>query len=158
LPCNDCDIGDYVNPVSGNSSVNTFLRQLSHKQQGTGVLSLQFVPRSYKKKKIGGTSQLRRAAGNILIKQSQTAGKGWLGVWLTTHRKSKLVMNIQKRPRNWMDSLDKRHRRKRMDMRFGMLNVRSTYRAGSLRAVGEEISKYMLFGGRTGGQMGQRWH
>jgi hypothetical protein len=31
-----------------------------------------------------------------------------------------------------------------MDMRFGMWNVRSMYRAGSFRAVGEEISKYKL--------------
>jgi exonuclease III len=31
-----------------------------------------------------------------------------------------------------------------MDMRFGTWNVRSMYRAGSLRAVGEEISKYKL--------------
>jgi ACT domain-containing protein len=31
-----------------------------------------------------------------------------------------------------------------MDMRFGTWNVRSTYRAGSLSAVGEEISKYKL--------------
>jgi exonuclease III len=29
-------------------------------------------------------------------------------------------------------------------MRFGMWNVRSIYRAGSLRAVGEDISKYKL--------------
>jgi hypothetical protein len=31
-----------------------------------------------------------------------------------------------------------------MDMRFGTWNVRSMYRAGSLRAVGEETSKYKL--------------
>jgi exonuclease III len=31
-----------------------------------------------------------------------------------------------------------------MDMRIGTWNVRSMYRAGSLRAVGEEISKYKL--------------
>jgi hypothetical protein len=31
-----------------------------------------------------------------------------------------------------------------MDMRFGTRNVRSMYRAGSLRAVAEEISKYKL--------------
>jgi hypothetical protein len=31
-----------------------------------------------------------------------------------------------------------------MDMRFGTWNVRSMYRAGSLRVVGEEISKYKL--------------
>jgi hypothetical protein len=32
-----------------------------------------------------------------------------------------------------------------MDMRFGTWNVGSTYRAGSLRAVVEEISKYKLY-------------
>jgi hypothetical protein len=31
-----------------------------------------------------------------------------------------------------------------MDMRSGTWNVRSTYRAGSLRAVAEEISEYKL--------------
>jgi exonuclease III len=31
-----------------------------------------------------------------------------------------------------------------MDMRFGTWNVRSMYRAGSLRAIAEEISKYKL--------------
>jgi hypothetical protein len=31
-----------------------------------------------------------------------------------------------------------------MDTRFGMWNVRSMYRAGSCRAVVEEISKYKL--------------
>jgi exonuclease III len=31
-----------------------------------------------------------------------------------------------------------------MDMRFGTWNVRSMYRAGSVRAVAEEISKYKL--------------
>jgi exonuclease III len=31
-----------------------------------------------------------------------------------------------------------------MDMRFGTWNVRSMYKAGSLRAVEEEISKYRL--------------
>jgi exonuclease III len=33
---------------------------------------------------------------------------------------------------------------KSMDMRFGTWNVRSMYRAGSLKAVGDEISKYKL--------------
>jgi hypothetical protein len=32
-----------------------------------------------------------------------------------------------------------------MDKRFGTWNVRSMYRAGSLRAVAEEISKYKYF-------------
>jgi exonuclease III len=31
-----------------------------------------------------------------------------------------------------------------MDMRFGTWNIKSMYRAGSLRAVEEEISKYKL--------------
>jgi exonuclease III len=31
-----------------------------------------------------------------------------------------------------------------MGMRFGTWNVRSMYRAGSLRAVAEKISKYKL--------------
>jgi hypothetical protein len=31
-----------------------------------------------------------------------------------------------------------------MDMRLGTWNVRSMYRAGSLRAVAEDISKYTL--------------
>jgi hypothetical protein len=31
-----------------------------------------------------------------------------------------------------------------MDMRFGTWNVRSMYRAGSLRVIGEEISKLKL--------------
>jgi exonuclease III len=42
-----------------------------------------------------------------------------------------------------MDSLDKRPKQK-MDMRFGTWNVRSMYRTGSLRAIGEEFSKYKL--------------
>jgi hypothetical protein len=43
-----------------------------------------------------------------------------------------------------MDSLDKRPKRKKMDMRFDIWNVRSMHRSGSLRAVAEEISKYRL--------------
>jgi hypothetical protein len=40
--------------------------------------------------------------------------------------------------------MDKRPKRKKMDMRFGVWNVRSLYRAGSLRALAEKISKYKL--------------
>jgi hypothetical protein len=40
--------------------------------------------------------------------------------------------------------MDKRPKQKKMDMRFGTWKVRSMYRAGSLRAVGEVISKYKL--------------
>jgi hypothetical protein len=55
--------------------------------------------------------------------------------------KNKLVTKILKKPQTWMDSLDKRPKQKKMDMRFGTWNVRSMFRAGSLR---EEISKYKL--------------
>jgi hypothetical protein len=49
-----------------------------------------------------------------------------LGVGLTTpHRKKKLIMKILKKPRTWTGSLDKRTRRKKMDVRFGTWNVRS---------------------------------
>jgi hypothetical protein len=66
-------------------------------------------------------------------------------VGLTTpHLKNKLVMKCHKRPRTLTDSLDKRLKIKKMDMRFGKWNVRSLYRAGSLRTVVEEISKYKL--------------
>jgi hypothetical protein len=41
-----------------------------------------------------------------------------------------------------------------MDMRFGTWKVRSMYRAGSLRAVAEEISKYKL---DLVGVQGVRW-
>jgi hypothetical protein len=40
--------------------------------------------------------------------------------------------------------LDKRPKRKKMDMRFGTWNDTSMYRAGSLKTVAEEISKYKL--------------
>jgi hypothetical protein len=42
------------------------------------------------------------------------------------------------------DSLDKRLKLKKMDMRFGTWNIRSLYRAGSLMTVAKEISKCKL--------------
>ncbi|PNF43544.1 hypothetical protein B7P43_G03931 [Cryptotermes secundus] len=48
------------------------------------------------------------------------------------------------KPRTWMDSFYKRPKLNKMDMRIGTWNVRSLYRAGSLRAVAEEILKYKL--------------
>ncbi|PNF29719.1 hypothetical protein B7P43_G12562 [Cryptotermes secundus] len=48
------------------------------------------------------------------------------------------------KPRTWTDSSDKRPTLMKMDMRFGTWNVRSLYRAGSLRAEAEEILKYKL--------------
>jgi hypothetical protein len=43
-----------------------------------------------------------------------------------------------------MDSLDKRPKLKKMDMRFGTWNVRSLYRAVSSMALAKVISKYKL--------------
>jgi hypothetical protein len=67
-------------------------------------------------------------------------------MWFTTPRrkKNKLVAKCHKGPRTWTDSLDKRPNQRKMDMRFGMRNVRSPYRAASLRTVAKEISKYKL--------------
>jgi hypothetical protein len=57
-----------------------------------------------------------------------------------------------------MDSLDKRPKPGKMDIRFVTWNARSLYRAGLLMTVAKEISKYFRFNGSTGDQMGQRWH
>jgi hypothetical protein len=66
-------------------------------------------------------------------------------VGLTTpHSKNKLAMRDHTNPRTETDSVDKRPKREKMYMRFGIWNVRSIYRAGSLRAVTEEISKCKL--------------
>jgi hypothetical protein len=53
-------------------------------------------------------------------------------------------MKDHKKPQTWTDTLDKRSKRKKMNMKFGTCNVRSVYMARSLRAVAEEISKYRL--------------
>jgi hypothetical protein len=63
---------------------------------------------------------------------------------ITPHVKNNIVTKTFTKPRTWTDSLDKRPKRKEMDMRFGTWNVRSLYRAGSLRTVAEEVSKYKL--------------
>jgi hypothetical protein len=55
-----------------------------------------------------------------------------------------------------MDSLDKRPKAGKMDMRFGMWNVRSLYKAALLITVKEK--KNVRFSGSTGGQIEQRWH
>jgi hypothetical protein len=58
--------------------------------------------------------------------------------------KNKLVTKDHKKPRTWTDYLDKRPKRKKMDMTFGTWNVRSMYRASSFRALKEDISEYKL--------------
>jgi hypothetical protein len=75
----------------------------------------------------GNALKVWRVAENILNKQSWTADKGWpssLGVEPLTI-KNKLVTKPNMKPWNWMDSLDKRPKLKKMDMRFGTWNVRS---------------------------------
>jgi hypothetical protein len=54
------------------------------------------------------------------------------------------VTKMNTKHRTWTDSLDKQHKLMKMDMRFRTWKVRSLYRAGSLRAVAEEILKYKL--------------
>jgi hypothetical protein len=54
-------------------------------------------------------------------------------------RKNKLVTKDHRKLRIWTDTLDKRLKRKKMNMRFGTWSVRFMY-----RAVAEEISKYKL--------------
>jgi hypothetical protein len=54
-----------------------------------------------------------------------------------------------------MDSLDKRPKIRKMDMRFGMWNIRSLYGTGSLMTVAKEISKCKL---DLVGVREVRWH
>jgi hypothetical protein len=53
-------------------------------------------------------------------------------------------MKYHKGPQTWPDSLDKRPKLRKTDMRFGMYNLRSLYRAGSLMTVAQEITKCKL--------------
>jgi hypothetical protein len=53
-------------------------------------------------------------------------------------------MKNEMRHRTWTDSLDKGLKLRNMDMRFGVWNVSSLYRAGSLMTVLRELSKYKL--------------
>jgi hypothetical protein len=93
----------------------------------------------------GDGLQIWRVAANILNKQTRTADKGWassLGVGLGPYNsslKNKLVTKIHKKQQTLTDSLDKRPKRKKIDMRFDTWNVRSMYKGGSLRTVAEEI-------------------
>jgi hypothetical protein len=57
-------------------------------------------------------------------------------VRLKTPRRRKYTS--YERPQEALD-LGKRPKRKKTDMRFGTWSVRSMYRAGSIRAVAEEI-------------------
>jgi hypothetical protein len=67
---------------------------------------------------------------------------GWAWGYKLLTVKNKLVTKINKTPQTWTDSLGNGPKRKKMDVRFATCNVRSMYRAGSLRTVAEEVSKY----------------
>jgi hypothetical protein len=68
-----------------------------------------------------------------------------VGMGLTTlHLKNTFVTNILKRYRTWSDHLDKRSKRRDMYTRFGLWNVRSLYRAASLKTVSRELARYKL--------------
>jgi hypothetical protein len=53
-------------------------------------------------------------------------------------------MKNQTELQTWADSLDKQPRKWNMDMRFGLWNVRSLYRAGSIITVLRELARYKL--------------
>jgi hypothetical protein len=57
-------------------------------------------------------------------------------------KKKKFVTKTSKAPRTWTDSLDKRPKQRNMNMRFGLWNVRSLYRVGSLMTVSKEQALY----------------
>jgi hypothetical protein len=98
----------------------------------------------------GDNLQIWRVAANTLNMLSPTAETGWpsnLGVGRGARNwdsNNKLVTKCHKGPRTCTDFLDKRPKPKKMNMKFETWNVRSLYRAGSLRAVAEETPKYNL--------------
>jgi hypothetical protein len=67
--------------------------------------------------------QLWRVAANIVNKQPRTNDMGWsssLEVGLTTlHRKKLILYEKRNTAWTWTDSLDKRHKGRNRDMRFG---------------------------------------
>jgi hypothetical protein len=103
----------------------------------------------------GDALQIWSVAANILNKQSRTADKEWSsrlefghGVTIPHRKKEACYENSQEASDLefcvcvcvcvW----DERPKRKKTDMRFVTWSERSMYRAGSLRAVAEEISKH----------------
>jgi len=91
----------------------------------------------------------RKAAANILNKQSQTADKGWnssLGVgWgaklLTI--KNYHITKHSKLPWTWTDPVVQPKQWKR-NMKFGTTIVRSLHRSGSLTTAARELARYKL--------------
>jgi hypothetical protein len=75
----------------------------------------------------------------VYLKEKECRGgsPAWgLGMGLTTLIiKKKLVTKQLTESRTWLNSLDKHHKQHNMDTRFGMWNIRSLYRAGSVVKV-----------------------
>jgi hypothetical protein len=73
-----------------------------------------------------------------------TPGMHWIGGWLESpHLKiDQLVMKYYTGPRIWTGSLERSTQRK-MDIRFGIWNVRSLCRAGSRKTGASELAKYI---------------
>jgi hypothetical protein len=67
---------------------------------------------------------------------------GWAGL-TKPHRKKMYVTKYWKEPQTWTDSLVQPMRQK-IHMRFGTWNIRSLYRAGSLKRVARELGKCKL--------------
>lgn len=53
-------------------------------------------------------------------------------------------MKFSKDPQTWTDSLGKQLKRQNMNMKFGVWNVKSLYRLGSLMSVSKELSESKL--------------
>jgi hypothetical protein len=65
-----------------------------------------------------------------------------VGSEVTTNYRAKYICYENSiEPQTWKDYLDKR---RDMNMRFGLWNVRSLYRAGSLMTVSRELARYKL--------------
>jgi hypothetical protein len=101
---------------------------------------------------MGELPSAMRVAVNILNKQPCTNDEGWsssLGVRRGANNpltvKNKFVTKNAIEPQTWLDSLDKCPKRQNMVMRFGIWNVRSLYRTGSLMTVSRELARYKLY-------------
>ena len=92
-----------------------------------------------------------RVAANILNKQSWTADKGWTSSLevvqgannSSPYKKYLVTKHSYSKPRTWTDTMVRPKQQKR-DMRFGMWNVRSLYRVGSVTAAARELKRYKL--------------
>jgi hypothetical protein len=65
------------------------------------------------------------------------------GLTIPTIKNIVLVMKYLKEPHKWLDPLA-RHKHWKMDIRFGMWNVRSRCRTGSLKMTARELGKCKL--------------